>query len=77
MVLFSIPLLPKHVELVLVTISQIVNFELIPSEEILTWAFGFNESNSLNQVFENAKFDGSIFIMLLGTVFLLQCVFIL
>ena len=74
-VLFSIPQLPFNARLVLVTVSKIVAFELIPTEEIYAEIFGFEETPSVNQIFEDAKFDGSNFFQLLGLIFSIQVVY--
>ena len=68
-VLFSIPQLPFNAKIVLVTVSKIVAFEIIDTETIYADIFGFEESPSVNEIFRDAKFDGSNYIQLLGLIF--------
>ena len=70
-VLLDVQRFPYNAQQVLIAIAKIVAFELIDTEELYADIFGFGETESVNDVFEEAEYDGSNYIQRLGMPFLL------
>lgn len=54
--------------MILVEVYKACNFEFFPTEDVLNKLFDFGETESFSDQFETVDFDGSIFIISLGTL---------
>ena len=67
-VLFSV-MRPPHVEMVLTTIMEYVNFDFIDTAEMLEDVFGISkETTPFNEIFEKAHFESTSFIREIGCI---------
>ena len=62
--------LPDNLQVILIEITKTCNFEFYnPEEDYVEW-FGFVETESFSEAFEEADMEGNNFIIALGTMFI-------
>ena len=59
---------PLNVQIVLITILKISNFDILPTDDFFSYILSFTDTQPLNQIFEDAGFESSNFILLTGTL---------
>ena len=74
MTVFFHSLIPPNASVIMVEILKSCNFELFDSEPYFEY-FSFGNSESYSDTFEEAGFEGSIFVMGLGCVFIFVVLF--
>ena len=67
--LFKIKI-PENLRIILIEVTKACNFDLISTEKLYKKYFGFRDTPSFSLNFEEADYEGSIFIVGLGTLFL-------
>ena len=62
--------IPINVSEVLLPIQQLANFDVYQTDTAYEEIFGFGETEPFDQVFEEAEFEGSNFIVGIGPLFI-------
>ena len=74
-VLFSL-IMPAHVDAYLVQIMKLTNMDIIPVDDYLQDMFDFSETESFNDKFKAAGYEGANFVLLTGPFLLIAFAFI-
>ena len=68
---------PLNVRSVLIKILKLCNFDLFQTEKLYELIFDFTETQPFNDIFEEAEYDSSNYIQLIGTLFILAIFYII
>ena len=69
-------LIPANIKAILVAINKTCNFDLFKTDDIFAEFFGFEDTESFSEKFEETGLDGSNFIIGIGPIFLFVVYFL-
>ena len=62
--------MPLNSSLIMIDIMQLTNLDILPVEDIIVAIFDFKvETEPINEIFEDAGYDSSNYLLLLGSLF--------
>ena len=66
---------PPNAQIILISLLKSCSFDLFQTESIYTETFGFKDSESFSELFDEAGLEGSIFVIGIGPIFLFIILF--